>query len=237
MTESTETRAIAGYYDDYSTWYEQERREGYYGLINDLEFERIADAVRDADALEIGCGTGLILERTHAIARSAVGIDLSAGMAVVSRRKGLRAVNASATALPFPDASFDVVYSCKVLAHVPDIRAAVREVRRVLRPGGRAFLEFYPPRSLKTLAYRIVQLRRREDPVFVRFDSIEDVATYLPSDLEIRSVRGVRIFAPVRFCYTLPAVKRIFEWLERRYCDSRLARFGGYMLVEIAPRQ
>ena len=226
--------AISSYYDDYSSWYDGERREGYYSLINALEFERIAPHVRDHDALEIGCGTGLILERTHAMARNATGVDLSQGMAGVSRSKGLTVANASATALPFPDNSFDVVYSCKVLPHVPAIRDAVGEIDRVLRPGGRAFLEFYSPYSLKALAYRLVRLRHRDpDPVYVRFDSIPRIASYLPSHMKIASARGVRIFAPVRYCYTVPGVRRVFEWLERRFCDSRLARFGGYLLVEI----
>lgn len=234
MIDQRDAAEIAGYYDDYSTWYEGERRHGYYEIINDLEFERVADDVTGADALEIGCGTGLILERSHAVARRAVGVDLSRGMAGVSRRKGLRAVNASATSLPFPDGTFDVVYSCKVLPHVPDIRTALAEVRRVLRPGGRAFLEFYGPYSLKALAYRVVQIGRRREPVYVRFDTRTTVASYLPSGWEIRSRRGIRIFAPVRFCYTIPGVRRVFELLERRFCDSALARFGGYQLYEIA---
>ncbi|GIU90702.1 MAG: hypothetical protein KatS3mg010_1801 [Acidimicrobiia bacterium] len=237
MTDTPDTGEIATYYDDYSTWYEDERREGYYALINDLEFERIEPHVTGRDALEIGCGTGLILERTHAVARTAVGVDLSSGMARFSaKKKGLRALNASATDLPFADDSFDVVYSCKVLPHVPDIRSALREVARVLRPGGRAFLEFYGPYSLKALAYRLVQVRRRKDPVYVRFDTASDVAGYLPDGFELRSRRGIRIFAPIRFCYTIPGVRRVFELLERRFCDTPLARFGGYQLFEIAER-
>lgn len=228
---------IASYYDDYSTWYEGERREGYYGIINDLEVEAIAPFARGRDVLEIGCGTGLILERTSPIARSAVGIDLSHGMAGVSRRKGLTVANASATDLPFAGGSFDVVYSCKVLPHVPDIRRALLEVDRVLRPGGTAFVEFYNPRSFKALTYRVMTLRRRGEPVFVRHDDLEAVRSYLPPGWKVDAVRGIRTLAPVRHAYSLPVIGRFLERLERRWCDTWLGRrFGGYLLVRASRR-
>jgi ubiquinone/menaquinone biosynthesis C-methylase UbiE len=237
MTSPPDTKAIATYYDDYSTWYEGERREGYYALINDLEFDKIAPDATGHEALEIGCGTGLILERVTAVATRAVGIDLSSGMAGVSRRKGLEAVNAVVGALPFPDNAFDVVYSCKVLAHVPDIRAGLREVARVLRPGGHAFLEFYNPWSLKALGYKVVSFFRRREPVFIRHDTLADVASYLPPELEIRSARGIRVFAPTKHFYTLPVLRQIFRFLDRRICDTAFGRrFGGYLMIELVER-
>ena len=234
MNTSEAREDIASYYDDYSTWYEGERREGYYGLINDLEVEALTPFARDRDALELGCGTGLILERISDIARRAVSIDLSIGMAKFSHAKGLIASNASATSLPFPDNSFDLVYSCKVLPHVPDIEGAMREVDRVLRPGGVAMVEFYNPRSFKALTYWI-QTRRRSgvEPVYVRHDSVADVESFLPANWRVESVRGIRIFGPVRQVYTLPIIGRFISRLERRFCDSAIgARFGGYLLVK-----
>ena len=50
--------------------------------------------------------------------------------------------------LPFRDASFDLVYSWGVVHHSPDTPAAVHEIRRVLRPGGRARVMIYQHRSL-----------------------------------------------------------------------------------------
>lgn len=237
MTNSTpdltDATAIAGYYDDYSSWYDSERRYGYYELINDLEVEKISPVLAGRRSLEIGCGTGLLLERTSKVADFAVGIDLSAGMAGVSAAKGLTVANVSATDLAFADDSFDVVYSCKVLPHVPDIRAALAEIRRVLAPGGRMFLEFYNPRSLKNLTYRL-RWRGREAPVYVRFDNAETLRHVLPDGVEIRSVRGIRTFGATRHFYTLPVLRRIVHWLDRRVCDTRLGEmFGGYLLFEL----
>jgi ubiquinone/menaquinone biosynthesis C-methylase UbiE len=231
---STDSTAIAGYYDDYSSWYDDERRYGYYELINDLEVEKIAPALGGGRALEIGCGTGLLLERTSRIASLAVGIDLSPGMAAVSAGKGLAVANASVTQLGFADDSFDVVYSCKVLPHVPDIAAALAEIRRVLVPGGRMFLEFYNPASLKNMTYRLRWRGRREEPVFVRFDNAETLRPVLPPGVTIRSVRGIRIFGPTRHFYTLPVLRQITSWLDRRFCDSAIgAKLGGYLLFEL----
>lgn len=235
MTNASDAGTIADYYDTYSLRYEAERRAGYFALINDLEFEKIAPAATGSDALEIGCGTGLILERVAGVAARAIGIDLSPGMIAVSGEKGLTAVNASVNALPFPDASFDVVYSCKVLAHVPDIRGGLAEVARVLRPGGHAFLEFYNRRSLRALGYRMRSRLDRSEPVFVRFDTLDDVLTYVPRDLSYRSARGIRVFGPSGHFYRWPVVRTIFGWLDRRACDSAFGRrYGGYLMVELS---
>lgn len=229
-------KAIEAYYDDYATWYEAERREGYYGVVNDLEFGAVAAAVTGRDALEIGCGTGLILERTATVARRATGIDLSAGMARFSTtQKGLTVAQASATDLPFGDDSFDVVYSFKVLPHVPDLGAALAEIRRVLRPGGRAFVEVYNPWSLKRLANAVAGAIGKGKSVYVRHDSLRQVRRVLPTGWEVKAVRGVRIFAPSKHAYTLPGLARVVPRLERRACDGPLGRLGGYLVVEVGP--
>jgi len=93
--------------------------------------------------LEIGAGTGLNLPFYVAELDALVVSEPEEGMArrLESRRArerpDARVVRASADALPFADASFDVVVSTMVLCTVPDPEAAVAEVRRVLRPGGR----------------------------------------------------------------------------------------------------
>ena len=158
MIESTMSQKddrARGYYDDFSTGYENERGRGYHGLIDDLEVEAVRDYVRGKRVLEVGCGTGLILERLAKYADEAVGIDLSPGMLDKARERGLTVEEASATDLPFDDESFDVVCSFKVLAHVPDIEKALVEIARVTRPGGYMFLEFYNPFSLRYVAKRL----------------------------------------------------------------------------------
>ena len=77
------------------------------------------------------------------------GIDLTLTHLRMTRERcrlvGLttRLVRSDAETLPFADASFDAVYSFGVLHHTPDTRGAIEEIRRVLRPGGRAVVSLY----------------------------------------------------------------------------------------------
>ncbi len=144
--------ATRAYYDDFSGWYEKERGRGYHQLIDDLEVEVARPFAEGRRALEVGCGTGLILQRVAAVASQAKGIDISPGMLAKARERGLDVCEGLATKLPFDDASFDLVYSFKVLAHVPEIREALTEMARVCAPGGVVLAEFYNPHSVRYLA-------------------------------------------------------------------------------------
>lgn len=91
--------------------------------------------------LEIGAGTGLNL-RHYPAGADVVLTEPDPHMARRARRRGAEVIEAPADTLPFADASFDTVVSTLVLCTVPDVAAALREIRRVLRPGGRLlFLE------------------------------------------------------------------------------------------------
>lgn len=93
--------------------------------------------------LDVGCNVGALigeLSRRHPQARLA-GVEINATALEVARRNHPSADirHSGAEAIPFPDASFDVVTCVEVLEHLPEpLRpAAFREMRRVLRPGGR----------------------------------------------------------------------------------------------------
>jgi ubiquinone/menaquinone biosynthesis C-methylase UbiE len=97
------------------------------------------------DVLEVAVGTGLNLSFYPADVRL-TGVDLSPAMLAVARQRAddlgrdvdLR--EADAQALPFADASFDTLVCALALCAIPDERAAITEMRRVLRPGGRLLL-------------------------------------------------------------------------------------------------
>jgi SAM-dependent methyltransferase len=92
----------------------------------------------DLRLLDCGCGTGANLELLARHGR-AFGFDLTARGLDFAKSNGVdRVVRASIGAIPFPDASFDVVTSFDVLYGLPDAieQAAAREMARVLRPGG-----------------------------------------------------------------------------------------------------
>lgn len=113
---------------------------------------------RGHDVLEAGCGIATDgLEFARAGARY-TGCDQSeSALALARRRFELEAregrfERGSVTHLPFADASFDLVFSHGVIHHVPDTESAVAEFRRVLRPGGTAFVMLYHRDSLN---YRV----------------------------------------------------------------------------------
>ncbi len=88
--------------------------------------------------LDLGCRTGA-LTRYYASGNDVVGVDVDRdALARAHERLGIETVWADTEdELPFPDASFDVVVMGEILEHLADPRAAVANVRRVLRPGGR----------------------------------------------------------------------------------------------------
>jgi ubiquinone/menaquinone biosynthesis C-methylase UbiE len=230
------------YYDDFAGWYEKERGKGYHQMLDDLEVGLIERYGRGADVLEAGCGTGLLLERVARFARSARGVDLSAGMLARARDRGLDVAQGSVTALPFADASFDVVYSVKVLAHVEDIRTALGEMSRVLRPGGYLLAEFYNTRSLRYLVKRLkpptrVSERTDDEAVYTRYDSVDGFRAYLPGDLEWQGVRGVRIVTPVAKAHGLPGVGRLLRAAEFALADAPIARGLGGFVIAVARKQ
>ena len=107
------------------------------------------------DVLEIGVGMGADhLEWAKALPRSLTGIDIT-DRAIRFTADRLRLYGlcsdlrvADAENLPFPDKSFDIIYSYGVLHHTPDTARAIQEVHRVLRPGGLAKIMIYHSRSL-----------------------------------------------------------------------------------------
>lgn len=111
-------------------------------------------------ALEIGAGTGYFtLNLMQAgVIREAVCSDISPGMldtlAGNAQRLGLDVETAAcdAEALPFPDASFDLVIGHAVLHHLPDLGQAFREFERVLKPGGTVVFAGEPSRHGDRLA-------------------------------------------------------------------------------------
>ena len=126
----------------------------------------VAAVAADADdvVLDVATGTGLVAaELAQRYGCRVVGLDRSADMLTeASRRNGLIAglVNARAERLPFADASFDHVTFTYLLRYVDDPAATVRELSRVLKPGGRlAALEFGVPSS--PLAFALWRLYTR----------------------------------------------------------------------------
>lgn len=91
---------------------------------------------KEAELLDIGCGTGKMLRLLQRVSRP-VGIDNSPqAIAYCRRKKAGRALLADALKLPFPNERFAMVSAQEVLEHIKDDNEALREWRRVIKPGG-----------------------------------------------------------------------------------------------------
>jgi SAM-dependent methyltransferase len=104
--------------------------------------EEICSRVRDRKPriLDVGCGTGanLLLLSQYG---DAEGVDISDDALAFCHERGLEKVKSgSAEQLPYDDESFDLVTALDVVEHLDDDLAGLKEMRRVLRPGGRALL-------------------------------------------------------------------------------------------------
>ncbi len=225
------------YYDDFAGWYERERHEPYHRMLDELEVGIVERYGAGRDVLEVRCGTGLVLEKVAQFARTASGIDLSAGMLAKAAARGLPVAQASATALPIASASVDVAYSFKVLAHIPDIKTALAEMARVVRPGGWVLAEFYNARSLRRLVKALkpasaVSEQTNDEAVYTRYDDAAAIRSYLPPELTWVTSRGIRVITPVAAAHKIPFVGTALRAVEDRLADLPLTReLGGFLVV------
>lgn len=130
---------------------------------------------KDLSVLEVGCGLGTDGAQFAKAGARYTGIDLTDAAVELAKRRfelfdlpGTFRV-ADAEHLNFPDNSFDLVYSHGVLHHTPDTPAAVREIHRVLRPGGKAVIMLYHRDSYN---YRVnISMLRRTGVQLLRWNT------------------------------------------------------------------
>lgn len=118
------------------------------GVVRELseKYERVLDRLvpglePGARLLDVGCGVGTFLSVARRRGFEVTGVDIAAPPVRVARDQGFDARVGSLADQCFPEASFDVVSLWDVIEHVEDPVALLREIRRVLKPGGTLLLE------------------------------------------------------------------------------------------------
>ena len=159
-----------------------------------------------------GCGLGAYLEKLAVSANPAIGLDIEHERTMQARRKTPRVVCGAGEYLPFPADSFDLILSHEVLEHVQDDQAAIREMVRTLRPGGRLVL-FCPNRGYPFETHGMYWRGKYQ------FGNIP-LINYLPRKLRDRLAPHVEV-------YSRRDLERLFAGLPVRLISRRII-FGAY---------
>ncbi|HHT9118146.1 MAG TPA: methyltransferase domain-containing protein, partial [Candidatus Hypogeohydataceae bacterium YC38] len=179
------------------------RQQAVFELLRPAPGERI---------LEVGCGSGRDMILFSSKGARYVGLDYDYKIVGVAKKKlvkekGMGTLTvADATELPFKDCSFDKVSCSEVLEHIPEYKKALKEINRVLRPGGKATLTLPNRHSFKGLArwYRSLMYRvfnRSDLHPYDEWKTRKELKMALrESGLEVQEEMGVN-FIPEPFGY------------------------------------
>lgn len=181
----------------YSIMYEVEETHWWFvgrRRIIQSFVERICREVKDRTPriLDVGCGTGANLEL---LARygAAEGVDVSPEALAFCRARGLENVRqGEAERLPYEDDTFDLVTGLDVVEHLDDDLAGLSEMRRVLRPGGRALLFVPAFMFLWGVQDDISHHRRR-----YRIPELRSVVKKAGFEVERTTYANLTFFAPI----------------------------------------
>lgn len=190
---------------DYDDWYQTPKGK----LVDKIEKEAIYEYLKPEPGMEIldvGCGTGNLSLELARLGVRVTGIDVSEPMLAKARykaeREGLpvKFYRADARKLPFNDGTFDAVVSLTALEFVPDLREALEEAYRVLKPGGRLVVGVIGGNSAWSRYY---QEKAAQDPESLfrhaRFPTLEELLAAMPGErVQGRAV----LFVPPDFDFT-----------------------------------
>ncbi len=184
----------------------------------------LAELQPDDRVLDLACGTGDLLFAAADHARTVVGMDITHRMLQLARAKHDAAlVTGDMLALPFPDASFTVVTTGYGLRNVPDLPAAIAEIRRVLVPGGRLLsLDFDRPSNVVVRTAYLLYLTVVGSILGLALHRDADTYRYIPES--IRHYPGAE------------GVVRLLE--SGGFVGTRaIPVFGGFMAIHMARRR
>lgn len=162
--------------------------------------------------LEDGCGVGMYVEHLSPFGGTIIGLEYDFERAVQARTHGSHIVHGSGETLPLPSLTFDLILSHEVLEHVRNDRAAICEMIRTLKPGGRIVL-FVPNRGYPFETHGIYWKGKYHfgNKLFVN---------YLPRLLRDKFAPHVRV-------YSKRDVQKLFSGLSVKFIECTII-FGAY---------
>ncbi|HED64073.1 MAG TPA: class I SAM-dependent methyltransferase [Planctomycetes bacterium] len=186
-------------------WWFRGRRTVYFGLLaHELAGER------PARVLDLGCGNGGFLPGLAEIADRVFPSDISAESLVHCADRGFPGgVVSSGYALPYADESFDLVCMFDAIEHIEDDQRVLREVARILKPGGRILVTVPAYQFLYANNDRIAQHYRRYDRPMLR-------RIFAGADLQVRRITHTNVFLFPLILPTVLALKVVERLFPRK---------------------
>jgi len=162
---------------------------GFFADLDQYHFEKLHhllelihfDEWKGKDVLDVGCGAGVEVVRFAKAGARVTGVDIAESAITLARanatQQGVetRLEVADGEHLPFPDASFDLVFAHGVVQYTGNDTAMVAEIHRVLRPGGLAIFQAYNRNSWLNLLSKVMKtpLEHEDAPVLKRYSDTE----------------------------------------------------------------
>lgn len=164
------------------------------------------------DILENGCGVGTYVEHLSPFGGNVIGLEYDFERAAEARRNSAHIINGEGEFLPLPSSTFDLILSHEVIEHVQDDRAAICEMIRALKPGGRIVL-FAPNRGYPFETHGIYWKGNYQfgNKLFVN---------YLPRALRNKLAPHVRV-------YSRKDLRKLFQDLPVEFIERTII-FGAY---------
>jgi SAM-dependent methyltransferase len=162
--------------------------------------------------LENGCGVGMYVEKLTELGAYVIGLEYDLERAIEAGGNSDRIINAAGEFIPLPASTFDLVLSHEVIEHVQDDRAAICEMIRVLKPGGRAVI-FCPNRGYPYETHGVFWKGKYYfgNKLFVN---------YLPRALRNKLAPHVRV-------YSKRDMQKLFDGLNVKFIERTII-FGAY---------
>lgn len=175
-----------------------------------------AELGKSITLLDAGCGTGEGAGRLSTTPFNVFSVDLALAMVkrAVQQYDHIRGCAADATALPFPSAAFDIVLSLGTLEYVPVFKQAVREFRRVLKPGGALILSVPNRASWFRRIHKVERLVTRP------------LRALRANFLDIGKEEAGLTSAYHHQSWTLPEIKLLLEAHEFKLVEFQLMTYG-----------
>ena len=170
--------------EGYARWAATYDRPLRLFAVEEPSMRRLLDALPVGDVLDAACGTGRWASHLAARGHNVTGVDQSPAMLEHARTKlpHARFLLGQLTRLPLPDAAVDAAVCALALVHVADLDAAISELARVVRPGGRVVVSDVHP-FLVALGWQ-AQFPTDHGPAYIRLHN------HLPSDYATAALRA-----------------------------------------------